>query len=525
MAIDVEQQMYVMIPLDRIISGLSVRRLSPSGIERLKESMRRSGFLDSYPLVVISLGDGTYRRIDGAHRCEAAKELGISSVPCLIKTEMPENDLYKLALQCNEAAETVVPSTLVTHVEFIRARKEKYSLFEVGEMLGWSEAKTKQYSALSAINEKAWEFIVTDFEKCSNPSTDGGVTKEVTGVTFSEFILRDILALVADQQVELVQSLASGEIKKSRFTEIAKAYRARNEMKAYSLARLGELGEPYTTQLIEAVYSGAYDVDWKVAEHPKLHKLLASLRDEWERKNSIHLIYGDFYEEVKKLGDGSIDLILTDPPYNIARENEFELEGRSSISQDFGEWDKYSNLQFIDLFTTWAREWARLLRDQGSGYVFTSDSYISHLRIALETAGLHVKATLIWHKTNPGTQVVKTNFKSSIEYLLFFTKGEGGHTFNWLGENEMHNFISAPICAGNERVVDAKGNILHPTQKPEQVLRHLAEVSSNRGDTIFDGFMGVGSTGSIAKKLGRKFIGMEQEKIFFDAVVRRLADG
>jgi site-specific DNA-methyltransferase (adenine-specific)/modification methylase len=295
-------------------------------------------------------------------------------------------------------------------------------------------------------------------------------------------------------------------------------------MYAHAKKQLGDLSETYLTQLEETLYSGAYDADWKQDNHPKLYKLITALRDEWEQKNSIRLIHGDFYEEVKKVGDGSVDLIVTDPPYNIARDNEFELEGRSNISQDFGEWDKFTDEQFIAFFSTWAREWARVLRDQGSGYVFTSDSYISHLRSALTAAGLHVKATIIWHKKNPGTQVVKTNFKSSVEYILFFTKGEGGHTFNWQGENEMHNFIETAICAGKERLVDGKGNTLHPTQKPESLLKHFMEISSNRGDMVFDGFMGVASSGAVAKSLGRKFIGIEQDKTYFDAAQRRLAE-
>jgi len=88
----------------------------------------------------------------------------------------------------------------------------------------------------------------------------------------------------------------------------------------------------------------------------------------------------------------------------------------------------------------------------------------------------------------------------------------------------MHNFINAPICGGGERVVDAKGNVLHPTQKPEQVIRHFLDISSNRGDIIFDGFMGVGTSGKVAKDKGRKFIGIEQDNTFFEAAQRRLAE-
>ncbi len=295
-------------------------------------------------------------------------------------------------------------------------------------------------------------------------------------------------------------------------------------MSVAACQHLGALGEAFTTRLEEEIASGAYDADWNVPEHPKLHKLLDALRDEWERIHRLHLIHGDFYTEVQRLGDGCVDLILTDPPYNIARDNTFVLEGRRAISQDFGDWDKYSDQEFLQCFHHWAREWARLLRPQGSGYVFTSDRSLSHLRRALEEGGLHVKATIVWHKTNPGTQMVHTNFKSSVEYVLFFVKGEGGHTFNWQGEEEMHNHIETAICSGNERLVDGKGNTLHPTQKPEKVIRHFLEISSNRGDTVFDGFAGVGTTGKVAKDRGRKFIGIEADPTYFEAMQRRLAE-
>jgi DNA modification methylase len=234
------------------------------------------------------------------------------------------------------------------------------------------------------------------------------------------------------------------------------------------------------------------------------------------------IVCGDFYEEVKRVKDGSIDLILTDPPYNVSNERTFVLKGRSNICQDFGEWDKYEHQAFIGLFTSWAREWARILRPQGSGYTFVADRYISHLIDALESHGLYVKSTVVWHKTNPGTQIRKINFKSSCEYVVFFAKGESGYTFNWLGENEMHNHTNLPICQGSERL-SRGGHTLHPTQKPENLLSHFILISSNPGDIVFDGFAGVGSVGSACKKLGRRFIGMEQDATFFDAMQRRLA--
>jgi DNA modification methylase/ParB-like chromosome segregation protein Spo0J len=519
-----------LIPLAQITERLSVRRLSPSGLARLKASIERCGFLENFPLIVLKLPDGTCRLVDGNHRLEVGLALGLDSLPCVVKTNLTEAECYTLALRCNSAAGTVVPQTLVSYAEFIWARStEGYTQTQIADMLGWGRTQVGNYAALKQLDDaQAWDIIVTTFETPVASEDAEAVTTIVTGVTFTENLLRSLLGLQKEQQLQLVQALVHPEknqrITKGKFNEMAKAYHTRNEMYEHAKPLLGDLGEEYTTKLHEEVYSGAYDADWQKTDHPKLHKLLAALRDEWERKQSIHLVCGDFYEEVKELADGCIDLILTDPPYNISSDHEFELEGRSNLSQNFGDWDKYDEQEFLASFPVWAEHFARILREQGSGYVFTSDRYLSHLRMALEAAGLHVKSTLVWHKTNPGTQVLKTNFKSSVEYVLFFTKGQGGHTFNWQGETEMHNFLETPVCAGRERLLDAEGKTLHPTQKPEQVLRHLIEISSNRGDTVFDGFAGVGSTGKVAKDLRRKFIGIEQEKVFFDAMLRRLAD-
>lgn len=87
----------------------------------------------------------------------------------------------------------------------------------------------------------------------------------------------------------------------------------------------------------------------------------------------------------------------------------------------------------------------------------------------------------------------------------------------------MHNHIETPICGGNERLVDSRGETLHPTQKPEQLLRHFMEISSHRGEVVFDGFAGVGTVGKVAKDLGRVFIGIEQDPRYVEAMQRRLA--
>jgi DNA modification methylase len=117
--------------------------------------------------------------------------------------------------------------------------------------------------------------------------------------------------------------------------------------------------------------------------------------------------------------------------------------------------------------------------------------------------------------------VTQNHWKSACEYILFFTNGDD-YCRNWQGEHEMRNWMQHPICAGKERLLDAQGNTLHPTQKPEGVIAPLVAFSATVGDVVFDGFAGTGTTGAVAKAHGCKFVGIEQDARFFAAMERRL---
>ena len=123
---------------------------------------------------------------------------------------------------------------------------------------------------------------------------------------------------------------------------------------------------------------------------------------------------------------------------------------------------------------------------------------------------------VVWHKTNPVPKIRKAGFLNSCELIV--CAWNRGHTWNFLGQKAMHNFVEAPICMGSERVADP----VHPTQKPLKVLKHLISIASNPGDLVFDPFMGVGSTGVAALELGRRFLGVELDAAYFEAARRRL---
>jgi DNA modification methylase len=260
----------------------------------------------------------------------------------------------------------------------------------------------------------------------------------------------------------------------------------------------------------------------------KFNNLINSFKDEWEKKNGIKLINGDFYEKVKDVKDYSVNLIITDPPYFLNDSRVFKFKDtngkktRNDITNDMGEWDKESPEQIRRNIKQWLIEFQRILVENGSGYIFTSDRYISYFRDIIDELKLKYKHTLTWCKTNPPPQTVKTNWNSANEYVIFFTKCESGHTFHYGNENEMKNYFECAICGGNERLKDKNLNTLHPTQKPEQIIQKLMEVSSVVGDVIFDGFMGVGTVPAVCKKLNRKCIGIEKDEVYYNAAQNRL---
>jgi DNA modification methylase len=303
-------------------------------------------------------------------------------------------------------------------------------------------------------------------------------------------------------------------------------------MKLYALSQIGNLGYSYLKPAFREINTGRYDTEWQKGNKTKLDSFIQSLKDKWEEKQSVTLIHGDFQNHIKNIPDNSIDLIITDPPYNLKEQQVFEYKDehgnklRTDKTFKFDDWDNEEDEVFLNNFHIWLKEFRRIMKDKASCYVFTGDRYISHLRRMIEKEGFKYKATLTWNRTNPGTSMVKTNYISATDYILFFTKCESGHTFNWDDNNykAMLTHYTTSTCSGAERIRDDKNNILHPTQKPEEIIARLMEISSYRGDMVFDGFMGVGTTPAVAKKLGRKCIGIEKDKAYYETAVRRLQE-
>lgn len=229
---------------------------------------------------------------------------------------------------------------------------------------------------------------------------------------------------------------------------------------------------------------------------------------EWDRI----LRQGDSRDLIKKIPNHSVDLILTDPPYNISRYStgNIHLPGRSAINNDLAEWDR---LEFIP--SEWVDELLRILKPTGNIFIFTTYNQIGKWHDCLDHR-FDTTQFMIWHKTNPAPKIFKAGFLNSCE--MIYCCWNKGHTWNFISQAEMHNFIESPICMRPERLTDPK----HPAQKPTSILKKIITIASNPGDVVFDPFMGVGSTGIASLDLGRKFIGFELDEVYFNAALERI---
>jgi len=220
---------------------------------------------------------------------------------------------------------------------------------------------------------------------------------------------------------------------------------------------------------------------------------------------------GDSRQLIKELQDKSIDLILTDPPYNLSNYStgNIELPWRKTINNDLADWDRNSFEP-----AEWVAEFKRILKPTGNIFAFTSYNLMGKWHQAFDPE-FDTFQYMVWHKTNPVPKIYKAGFLNSCELII--CAWNKGHTWNFSSQKEMHNFIETPICMGSERLKNPQ----HPTQKPIKVLERIIRIATNLGDVVLDPFMGVGSTGVAALNLGRRFIGFELEQQYYDATLKR----
>lgn len=231
------------------------------------------------------------------------------------------------------------------------------------------------------------------------------------------------------------------------------------------------------------------------------------------------LLEGDCVQQLRTLPDKSIDLIFADPPYNLQLQNELIRPNQTLVDAVDDEWDKFSTFEDYDAFTVaWLKECQRVLKDDGAIWVIGSYHNIFRVGSIMMDLGFWILNDVIWYKTNPMPNFRGTRFTNATETLIWAQKSQDQkrYTFNYHSmknlndEKQMPNVWHIPLCTGAERI-KIDGKKAHSTQKPEALLYRVILSSSNSGDVVLDPFFGSGTTGAVAKKLKRHFIGIERE--------------
>ena len=244
--------------------------------------------------------------------------------------------------------------------------------------------------------------------------------------------------------------------------------------------------------------------------------------------NSI--LQGDTISLMKKLPSNSIDLIFADPPYNLQLNGNLQRPDHTMVKAVTEDWDRFSNFQDYDLFCEkWLTEAKRLLKPNGALWVIGTYHNIYRLGTILQNLGYWILNDVIWRKSNPMPNFHGKRLTNAHETLIWASKFDNSkYVFNYEALKELNEGLQMrsdwlmPICNGKERIKDKTGKKAHPTQKPEALLHRILIGSSNKGDIILDPFFGTGTTGAVAKKLGRKFIGIEKDKQYIEVAKKRI---
>jgi modification methylase len=244
------------------------------------------------------------------------------------------------------------------------------------------------------------------------------------------------------------------------------------------------------------------------------------------------VIEGDCIARMNALPEGCADLIFADPPYNLQLKGDLHRPDQSKVDAVDDHWDQFDSFADYDRFTKeWLTAARRVLKDTGSIWVIGSYHNIFRVGATLQDLGFWILNDVIWRKSNPMPNFRGKRFTNAHETMIWATKHpKQQYTFNYEAmkalndELQMRSDWTLPICAGHERLKGADGQKAHSTQKPESLLHRVIVSSTKPGDVILDPFFGSGTTGAVAKRLGRHFIGIEREKTYADIARARIAE-
>ncbi len=243
------------------------------------------------------------------------------------------------------------------------------------------------------------------------------------------------------------------------------------------------------------------------------------------------IIEGDCVAGMAALPEGSVDLVFADPPYNLQLRGDLHRPNNSLVDAVDDHWDQFESFRAYDEFTfAWLRQAHRVLKPDGGIWVIGSYHNIFRVGAILQDLGFWILNDVVWRKTNPMPNFHGKRFCNAHETLIWAAKSESAKpTFNYDALKELNEGLQMrsdwvlPICSGAERLKTGDGGKAHPTQKPESLLHRVLVGTTNPGDVVLDPFFGTGTTGAVAKRLGRHFIALEREQAYVAVARDRIA--
>ena len=241
------------------------------------------------------------------------------------------------------------------------------------------------------------------------------------------------------------------------------------------------------------------------------------------------IINGESLEILKKIPSKTFDLVFADPPYNMQIGEKLKRPDNSKVHGVNDKWDQFLNFKHYDEFSKeWLKECKRILKDNGSIWVIGTYHNIFRLGYHIQNLNYWILNDVIWRKNNPMPNFKGTRFTNAHETLIWASKSKKSkYTFNYQSlkclndDLQMRSDWTLPICNGKERL-KKNGKKIHSTQKPEALLHRIILATTNKGDLICDPFLGTGTSAVVAKKLGRKYFGIEKDKKYFGAANKRI---
>ncbi len=251
-----------------------------------------------------------------------------------------------------------------------------------------------------------------------------------------------------------------------------------------------------------------------------------------------NIIYkGDCIEVLnKEIPDKSIDLIFADPPYNLSG-NGLKWEGNKTGGDWYmvnENWDKMTAPEYLEFTRKWMGSCHKVLKDNASLYISSTFHNLGEILLTLKQLNFKINNIITWHKVNAMPNMTQRVFTHSTEFIIWAVKGKKW-TFNYAdlkkinpdrqqdgSLKQMRDVWAIPIVQGRERLKNGNNKALHPTQKPEELLKRIIMASSNEGDIVLDPFLGSGTTAVVANQLKRKWIGIELDKKYFKASEKRI---